>query len=178
MNKSNSKTWKEWAIRKIRNSRVRYHGHWYYADETYDGSLDGTWMVFYSYVSYWDNEVTRFAPYICPWGTLEYFNEKDEERKRQLFRDSPLWHPETRHDRWHIWYPKREDALVIINAEPSRSFQHEYAIDVKDILLPGLEREKQWDAINWYFRDVFPAYNSVHTNPERYKDVAQIEGLK
>lgn len=178
MSKSNSSTRGLWATRKIHKGRVKFHGHWYYPDETYDGLLDGMWMVFHSYDIYDDNDCHYFYPFIVAWGTLEYQNEKDENRSTQLFHDSPLWHPKTRQERWTYWYPKRHDALELVNASDDVEMRQFLAMRCKEALAPGLSSDEWLDAIAWHFRSIYPDYQPVHTNPERYANVHKIEGLR
>ena len=178
MSKSNSKTWGTWAIRKIRNGRVKFHKHWYYPEDKYHGELDGLWIVFHSY-DIWDGyDVRHFYPCIHPWGTLDFFNMRTEEEieNYDVF-SSPLVDKDGS-CLWDIWYPQRPDLLGIVNKSADINMRRLLAIQCMQNLLPELPRDEQWMAIDWHYRESYPSYQPVHTNPERYANVHIIEGLK
>jgi hypothetical protein len=174
--KSNSKTWGNWAIRKIRNGRVKFHGYWYYADETYDNSLDDTWMAFYSYTIRDEQGRVYFYPYICPWGTLEYYNA-DLEDKSELFSNSPLWDKDGS-ERWHLWYPKRTDIVTMINSVDDVQLKRHLTMQAKQVLLPGMDYHEQYRIIDLHFSESYSDYRRVNTHPQEYTDLPIIEGLQ
>jgi len=146
---TNSKTWGTWAIRKIRNGRVKFHGHWYYADKTYDGSLDNTWMVFYSYTICDEQDRVYFYPYVCPWGTLQYYNAASEERSG-LFSNSPLW-GEDGLERWSIWYPKKADIITMINSVDDAQIKRHLTMQASQVLLPDVDYRDVYRVIDSHF---------------------------
>lgn len=65
----------EFAIRKIRNGRVRIKGKWFYPREDsrkYKGELDGSKFAF---GLYWGGHC--FLDFICLWGTEKAYHSDD-----------------------------------------------------------------------------------------------------
>lgn len=170
MIKSNSKTWGTWAIRKVRNGRVKFHGRWFYIanenvdkrDKEYRGELDEIWFVFHSYDNHFGTEEEKFLPYLCIWGSLEYYNAPYESEERsQLFRDDPKWG-------WSNWYPDADTAREMISRMTNLSACRHFESTLMHVLYPELSIDDAWDCIDWKYREVFPDYHSVNTHPEKY----------
>lgn len=70
-------TSKHWAIRTIRDGKVRIGGVTFTPDgnhREYDGRLDG---MRYAFGRYWRGD--ELAPLVCLWGTEEFYHNADAE---------------------------------------------------------------------------------------------------
>lgn len=68
---------RRFAIRTIKNGRVKINGTWFYPDTRYlqyDGRLDGKR---YAFGLYWLNSKTIMADYVNLWGTEEAYKNID-----------------------------------------------------------------------------------------------------
>ncbi|KKM61761.1 hypothetical protein LCGC14_1528420 [marine sediment metagenome] len=164
MSKPKSKTWSSWAIRKVRNGRVKFHGRWYYPYDKYNGEIDDRWIVFHSYDNYYEGTDEKFLPYICPWGTLEFYNAPyDSEEQDRCWEESPF-----KHDDWSQWFPDVETSKSLLEGVTDLSTRRQFEIDLRQVLYSGMDIDEFWKRLNWKYREIFPDYNRVWTHPEDY----------
>lgn len=64
-----------WAIRTVRNGKVKILGKWYKPDDEYNGELEGQRFVF---GLYWCGNERR--PFIFLWGPEQNFRERDHNK--------------------------------------------------------------------------------------------------